>query len=131
MPAGVSLDEPSKATIIPSYPLTHPLPSLSLSLFLTLCSLLLLTRPHNYPYIQTVFLLSCKPFLVQSCHHHHRRCHSPLLICPASLTVRITSPFIITQNFLQPFLAVPHFLSLCLFQWPRRLTFTQSKCWIP
>jgi len=31
MPAGVSLDEPSKATIIPSYPLTHPLPSLSLS----------------------------------------------------------------------------------------------------
>jgi hypothetical protein len=31
MPAGVSLDEPSKATIIPSYPLTHPLRSLSLS----------------------------------------------------------------------------------------------------
>ena len=46
MPAGVSLDEPSKATIIPSYPLTHPLPSLSLSLSLSL-SHPLLSSPFN------------------------------------------------------------------------------------
>lgn len=88
MLAGVSLDEPSKATIIRSYPLTHPLRfSLSFSLALPF------TPPtKQYYFLQTVSLAllpSTSSFDVIL---------SPLQICLASPVAHTRNPSFILTN---------------------------------
>jgi len=94
----------------PSFVVT-PLHTLfmSLSLFLTPSrSLLLLTIPRNYllPLSIQHFCCLANHFSCSTAISFNVRCHSPLQICLASLTVHITTPFVLTNIILDPLLVL-------------------------